>query len=177
MLITGKHSISGFLCLVVDLILIVNILALILLPWMLTAIYKDPGLLAQLDRTAGQPGPDITLRTEYPADLPASSYPFYLGFLYAAGGATAWILVEGRLILRRLVRNEPFARGQTGSFRRVALAFAVLAVDFAIKVWAYNTLLTMFCGLLFLLLVLVALILSEIFRQAYLVKTENELTV
>ena len=177
MRIIGKHSLSRLLRIVVDLILVLNILTLILLPWLLTVVYRQPDLLAQLEQRTGQSGPDITLNTEYPADLPKSSFPFYLGFLYISGLSTAWILIEGHRILRRLEKGEPFAAGQAGSFCRVAGAFSMLAAAFAIKIGMYNTLLTMFCCALFLLLILVAVILAEIFRQAYAVKTDNELTI
>ena len=177
MLITGKHSLSTVLRLITDLCLLLNILALIALPWLLTALYEQPDLLAQLNPQPAQSVPDSRIDNEYPVDLPPSSYPFYLGFLYFSGFGTAWILLEGHLILRRLEKNEPFAAGQAGSFRRIAGAFALLTVTFAVKIVAYNTLLTLFCGCVFLLLTLIALILSEVFRQAYAVKSENELTI
>ncbi len=175
--ITGKRSLSSLLRVIVDLLLILNILVLILLPWMLDAVYRDPDLLEQLEVRSVLAEPDVALRPEYPSDLPKSSYAFYLGFLYAAGVATAWILLEGHRILRRMEKSEPFAAGQTGSFHRVGIAFGVLAGAFAIKIVAYNTLLTMFCCALFLLLILVAVILAEIFSQAYAVKADNELTI
>lgn len=177
MSITGQRSLSTLLRLLLDVILVVNILVLVLLPFLLTALYRDPGILEQLDRHQASTIPDSGLRSDYPADLPPSSYPFYLAFLYAAGMGTAWILTEGHFILRRLEKNQPFARRQAGSFRRVGLAFGWLALVFAVKIIFYNTLLTMFCCGLFVLLALIGMILSEVFRQAWQVKTENELTI
>jgi hypothetical protein len=177
MLITGKRSLATILRIVTDSCLLLNLAALLALPWLLSALYANPDLLAQLDPHLSQYGPDAIVRPGYPADLPPSSYGFYLGFLYAAGCATAWILLEGHLILRRLEKNEPFAAGQAGSFRRMAGAFAVLTLCFAVKIAAYNTLLTLFCCAVFLMLTLIALILAGIFQQAYKVKTENELTI
>jgi hypothetical protein len=173
--ITGKNSLASLLRILLDVLLVANILVLILLPILLNAIYDNPSLLTQLEPQ----GVSDTLesRGEYPPDLPASSYPFYLIFLYAAGLGTAWILLEGHRILRRLERGEPFASGQAASFRRVSWAFAWLTAAFTVKVIVHNTLLSMFCAGLFLLLVLIAQILGEVFRQAYLVKTENELTI
>jgi hypothetical protein len=175
--IAGTNTMSRVLRILLDLILLLNILALMLLPILLTALYNDPDLLLQLDKQSADFLPDSTSRLEYPSDLPPSSYFFYLGFLYAAGLGTAWILLEGHLILRRLEKNQPFAARQAASFRRVGVAFAWLAAAFAVKVIFYNTLMTLFCFGLFLLLVLVALILADIFCQAYLVKSENELTI
>lgn len=160
MLITGKRSLSSLLRIVLDLILTLNLLTLIVLPFLLNAIYQSPMFLVQ-----------------YPTELLPNGYAFFLGFLYAAGLGTAWILLEGHFILRRLEHNQPFAARQSDSFRRVGLAFVWLAVVFAVKIVFYNTLLTMFCCALFVLLVLVAVILAEIFSQAYQVKSENELTI
>lgn len=177
MLITGQRSVSTLMRIIIDLILVINLIALILLPYWLQALYNDPDLIAQLDRQAYQSAPDITAQSEYPADFPASSYPFYLGFLYAAGLGTAWILLEGHFILRRLEKNQPFAERQSGSFIRVSLAFAWLALVLAVKIAFYNTVMTMFCCGLFIMLALVGRIMAEIFRQAYQVKSENELTI
>ena len=177
MLITGQRSVSTLMRIIIDIILVINLMALLLLPLWLKALYDDPGLITQLDRQTYESVPDISADSEYPSDLPASSYPFYLGFLYAAGLGTAWILLEGHFILRRLEKNQPFAERQSGSFKRVSVAFAWLALVFAIKIAFYNTVMTMFCCGLFIMLALVGLIMAEIFRQAYLVKSENELTI
>jgi hypothetical protein len=177
MLIVGKRSLSNFLRILTDLILVLNILTLLLLPVVLTAIYENPELIVQLDRSADKTGPDIRLRSEYPADLPSASYPFYLVFLYASGIGTACILLQGHQILRRLERSEPFSHQQARSFRFMSFAFFLLTITFAVKIVFYNTLLTMFCCLLFLIFSLVCLIMADIFRQAYLVKSENELTI
>jgi hypothetical protein len=172
-----KPFLSTLLLILTDLLLLLNILALIALPWLLTAVYQNPGLLAQLDGRTDPTSPDMAIRNEYPADLPAASYPFYLVFLYLAGLATAGILAEGHFILLRIDKGQLFSAAQAVSFRIMAGAFALLAADFTVKIFMYNTLLTMFCLALFLLLILVALILAEIFQQAHLVQTENELTI
>lgn len=177
MLITGKRSLATFLRYLADMLIVLNILALVLLPWILTAIYKNPELIIQLDQSSSRIGPDIRMASEYPSDLPPESYPFYLGFLYASGIGTAMILIQGHRILRRLERNEPFTVGQAGSFRLMAWAFFWLALAFMVKVFFYNTLLTMFCCLLFFAFGVVCLILADVFRQAWQVKTENELTI
>ena len=177
MLIIGKHSLASFLRILVDILLVANLAVLLLLPVLLNTLYENPELLLQLDRYDATQGPDIPIRPEYPSDLPPTSYPFYLGFLYVSGICTAWILLEGRLILRRLEKGLPFAAAQSGSFSRIAAACALLALIFTIKVAVYNTLLTMFCAAVFFLLTMIALVLAEVFRQAHQVKSENELTI
>ncbi len=177
MLITGKHSVSFVLRIILDIILVFNLIALIILPLLLEAVYKDPALFLQFEQSAPEYLPDRVVNISNPQDLPPASYPFYLAFLYATGLGTAWILFEGHLILRRLEKNQPFAPRQSASFRRVGGAFVWLAVAFAVKIVCYNTLMTMFSCALFILLALVAVILAEIFSQAYQVKSENELTI
>lgn len=177
MLITGRRSLTTVLRLILDFILVLNLLTLILLPFILDALYRDPGILRQLDSSPALWPDETGLRSDYPSDLPPGSRPFYLVFLYASGLGTAWILTEGHFILRRLEKNQPFAKQQVGSFRRVALAFAWLTLVFAVKIIFYNTLLTMFCCGLFFVLALIGLVLSEVFLNAWQVKTENELTV
>lgn len=158
-------------------LIILNVLSLLILPLILTELYQNPALIIQLDRPGAVSGPDIHLEPGYLSDLPAQSYPFYLGFLYACGIGTAIILLQGYQILRRIERGEAFCAAQAGSFRWLAGAFFWLAAVFLVKIVAYITLLTIFCCLLFCLLGLVGLILADVFRQAWLVKSENDMTI
>ena len=59
----------------------------------------------------------------------------------------------------------------------MAIAFFWLAAAFLVKVFFYITLLTLFCLLLFLFFGVVCLILADVFRQAWQVKTENDMTI
>jgi hypothetical protein len=160
----GGFKLASLMRILLDILFIANILALAALPWIVRMLYDQPDFFGQL-------------KVDFLYDISKSTYPFYLGFAYAAGIGTAWILLEGHFILRRLGKGEPFAKGQAGSFRRVGAAFGLLTAAFAVKMLTCNTLLTMFCCGLFALFVLIALILSEVFRQAYLVKTDNDLTI
>ncbi len=180
MLITGQSSLTTALRYITLALIILNILALLFLPLILTQIYENPELIIQLDRPAGSAspaGPDIYLDAELPSDLPSSSYRFYLVFLYASGIGTAVILIQGLLILNRIERGDTFCAAQAGTFRLMAIAFFWLALAFLVKIFFYNTLLTIFCCLLFFFFSLVCLILADVFRQAWLVKTENEMTI
>lgn len=189
MMIIGKRSLSTGLRLLTDLLLLLNIIALVLLPFMLSAFYENPAILAPFDGPGLLPAPTASAppasapavsgpaSSDYPADVPPGSYPFYLGFLYAAGIGTAWVLAEGRFVLRRLEKAQPFARENAPSFRRMSAAFVLLTLAFIVKMLFYNTLLTVFCTLLFIVLCVICLIFADIFHQAWLVKTENELTI
>jgi hypothetical protein len=175
---SSSHSpLSAALRIAALVLIILNLLALLCLPLILRTLYENPDLLLQLDRATVTGGPDLSLSSEYPADLPPSSFPFYLGFLYAAGLGTLMILLIGHRILLRIGANEPFAAGQAKSFRWMAIAFFWLSLAFLVKTFAYITLLTLFCCLLFFFFGLVCLILADVFRQAWQVKSENELTI
>ena len=177
MLITGKRSLSTVVRYLADLLLIMNILALLFLPLILTALYENPQLLVQLDQAASERVPGSSLQSEYPSDLPPESYSFYLGFLYASGLGTALVLSQGHRLLKRFERNQPFARSQASAFRIMSAAFFWLSLAFLIKVFFYITLLTLFCFMLFLFFGVVCLILADVFRQAWQVQTENDMTI
>jgi len=177
MLITGRHSLSTVVRYLADFMLVLNILALIFLPLILTALYDNPQLLIQLDQAAAARGFAGGAASAYPSDVPPESYSFYLGFLYASGLGTALILLQGHRILRRFERGEPFAASQAGAFRIMFIAFFWLAFAFLIKIFFYITLLTLFCCLLFLFFGVVCLILADVFRQAWQVKVENDMTI
>ncbi|NLO35025.1 MAG: DUF2975 domain-containing protein [Clostridiaceae bacterium] len=168
---------SGALCLIIDFILILNLLALLLLPFWLNVLYEQPNLFGQLDGRQADSRPAGLASQEYPADVPPGSYPFYLAFLYVCGLSTAWILFEGRRILKRVAQREPFHARQSRSFQHIALALGLLTAAFVVKIFTYNTFLTLFCAVVFFILIFIALLLADLFRQAYLVKTENELTI
>ena len=177
MLRDATCRLSGILCLVIDLILILNVLALLLLPFLLNMLYEQPELFGPISPRAGEENPAGLVSHDYPADVPPDSYPFYLVFLYACGFGTAWILFEGRRILKRVAQGEPFHARQSQSFQHIGLALGLLTAAFTVKIFIYNTFLTLFCTAFFFILVFVALLLADLFRQAYLVKTENELTI
>ncbi|MDW7656152.1 MAG: DUF2975 domain-containing protein [Bacillota bacterium] len=168
---------SRILRILVDIILVLNLIALILLPFLLKLIYDQPVLFEQLERIESEDTPDIRLDNEYPADLPPESYPFYLGFLYVSGICTAWLLLEGHLILRRVADEDPFHARQGRSFRHMAIALFILSLTFGVKIIVYITLLTIFCAIVFFILGFVALLLADLFHQAWQVKSENELTI
>lgn len=175
----GIRRLSAGLRLLTDLLLLLNLIALVLLPFLLKAVFNNPALLAPFDGPGllSSLNPAAAGALGYPADVPPGSYSFYLAFLYATGISIAWVLAEGHFILRRLEHSQPFAKGNAGSFRRMAGAFMLLTLAFAVKIARYNTLLTVFCALLFVVLSVICLIFADIFHQAWLVKTENELTI
>ena len=58
-----------------------------------------------------------------------------------------------------------------------SLDFLLLAVLFVVKDALYGTILTIVCAAMFLAFAVLALILSEVFRQASIVWEEHQLTI
>ncbi len=79
--------------------------------------------------------------------------------------------------MKRVAQREPFHARQSRSFQHIALALGLLTAAFVVKIFTYNTFLTLFSAVVFFILIFIALLLADLFRQAYLVKTENELTI
>ncbi|MDD2579798.1 MAG: DUF2975 domain-containing protein [Eubacteriales bacterium] len=171
------NRLTSILRWLIDGVLLINLLTLIGLPWILKLIYNHPDLFFQLELGHNLIGDGYSSAELYPSDMPLHSYTFYLVFLYLSGICTAWLLFEGHIILRRLERGWTFAPEQHRSFQRASLSLFLLCAIFVVKIFFYNTLLTMFCAALFLVLGLIAMTLADVFRQAWQVKSENDLTI
>lgn len=155
MRIVGKESLPFGVRLLADLLIAANILCLIFLPPILKYLFQ-------------------ALSESY---LVTEDYFFMLVFLYVCGTLSLGILVPGHLFLRNLEKRQPFDRKNPRYFRWLALAFLLMSAAFFVKMFLYNTLLTVFCAFLFLIFALLALILAEVFRQAGLIWEEHELTI
>lgn len=155
MKILGKVSLAFAVRILTDMLVVMNVLALVFLPWVLNFLYD-------------------MMRETYLID---ESADFLLVFLYFAGAFTLLVLVMGHQILRSLEKNLPFEPKNPLRFRLLALAFFLLAAAFFAKLFFYSTILTVFCAYLFLLLTLLSLILSEVFRQACKIWEEHQLTI
>ena len=195
MKITGKRSIAYFLKLGIDLILLVNLVTLLTLPFVLSFLYEnaraqsvesgysqavsqDPEPASENPREKNDP-------TEFPgnsrwillSEIPSESYGFMLGFLYFSGICTAMILFFLRRVLRNLEKDVILAYANANNFKGLSLACFLLVLSFILKMIFYNTFLAIFCFFIFIILGLFSLVLSEVFRQGAVVKEENELTI
>lgn len=149
MKIMGQISLAFVIRLMTDIIFLLNIATLLFLPF---------GLLSHVYNL---------FNATY---LVGESYNFLLLFLYVCGFLTLGILALGHMFLRSLEKNPLW-------FRLLFVDLLLLTLSFLAKLLFYPTLLTMLGAYLLLLLALLALILSEIFRQACKIWEENELTV
>lgn len=155
MQIIGKKSLTFFVRIFTDIMILLNIVTLIFLPPILRLCYDY-------------------LLMEY---VFTEDFGFMLVFLYIAGSFTLFLLVIGHLFLRTLEKGIPFDPINTKYFRLLSLDFLLLAALFVIKNALYGTILTIVCAGMFLILAVLALILSEVFRQASIVWEEHQLTI
>jgi len=155
MKIMGKVSLSFFVRVMTDVMIAVNLATLILLPWGLEFIIS-------------------AVKEEYTV---VENITFLRGFLYVSGILTLGLLVLGHLIMRSIEKGLPFDPKNARYFRMIGIVFVLLSATFWVKIFIYNTFLTLFCAGIFAVFALIALILSEIFRQASLIWEEHQLTI
>lgn len=151
----GKRSLSLLLRIITDFCIVINVAVLISLPWLTKYIVR---ILAQ-------------------SFIEYEPYNFILVFLYICGVFALGILIQGHLILRTLEKNQPFDVRNSKRFLRLGLMSLCIALVFFIKIFMYNTLLTITGAGLFALAALIAFILSDVFLKAAKIWEEHELTV
>lgn len=105
------------------------------------------------------------------------NYTFLLVFLFITGLLCLMIIWELRRMLVTLNQREPFKRENVSSLKNIAALALLISLAYVIKIVFYTSFLTIIIAMVFLIMGLFALILSEVFRQAVDVKEENDLTV
>ena len=104
-------------------------------------------------------------------------YWFLLPFLYLTGILALAILHELRRIFGTLNRRDPFLMQNVKSLKHMAFsAFSISALYIA-KIIFFNSFLTIIMAMVFVIAGFFGLILAEVFRQAVIVKEENDLTI
>lgn len=104
-------------------------------------------------------------------------YAFMLPFLYVTGISAAIIVFELRKIFITLNRMDPFRMDNVKSFRRMAVCCFIIAAAYVVKIFTFNSFLTIILFMVFVIGGFMLLIVSEVFRQAVVVKEENDLTI
>jgi hypothetical protein len=155
MQVMGKTSLSFCVRILTDAIIAANIGALLFLPPILKYTYS-------------------LLSTSY---LIMEDYTFLLVFLYICGVLTLGILVLGHFILRNIEKEQPFSGKNAKYFKLLGINFLLLSAIFFVKIFMYNTILTIFCALFFMITALLSWILSGVFKQASLVWEEHQLVI
>lgn len=189
MKITGKYSVAYFLKFGIDFILLVNVLTLICLPFLLNYLYENPASLSYgtpYETNESFSSPDAVRNPKtFPenskwilsTEIPQESFGFMLGFLYFSGASTAAILIFLRKVMKNLQKDIILDHTNARSFKYLSISCLGLVASFIVKIFFYNTFLTIFCFFIFIILGLFSLVLSEVFRQGAVIREENELTI
>ena len=110
-------------------------------------------------------------------DVTSEKYWFLLPFLYITGFLALLIVNELRRIFGTLNKRNPFTMRNVTSLRRMAIASLLISAAYIVKIFLFNSFLTIILAMVFVIAGLFCIILAEVFRQAVIVKEENDLTV
>lgn len=107
----------------------------------------------------------------------SENYYFLLGFLFATGIFALVVVQEIRKLLKNLNKRNPFIMDNVKSLNRIAVSCLIIAACYLIKIIFYNSFLTIIVTMVFIIAAFFSIILAEVFRQAIIVKEENDLTI
>ena len=107
----------------------------------------------------------------------SENYYFLLGFLFLTGIMALVVVNEIRRLLKNLNQRNPFIRANVKSLNRIAISCLLIAACYLIKIIFYNSFLTIIVTMVFIITGFFSIILAEVFRQAVIVKEENDLTI
>lgn len=105
------------------------------------------------------------------------NYWFLLGFLYVSGFFCLTIVYEIRNIFKTLNKKDPFIMENVKSLKSMGIASFGTAVCYIIKIFFFNSFLTIILAMVFIIAGLFSVILAEVFKQAVRYKEENDLTI
>lgn len=107
----------------------------------------------------------------------SENYNFLLVFLFVTGIFALVVVNEIRKLLKNLNMRNPFIMNNVKSLNRIAISCLIIAACYVIKIIFYNSFLTIIVTMVFIITGLFSIILAEVFRQAIVVKEENDLTI
>jgi len=107
----------------------------------------------------------------------SENYYFLLCFLFLTGIMALVVVNEIRRLLKNLNQRNPFIRANVKSLNRIAISCLLIAACYLIKIIFYNSFLTIIVTMVFIITGFFSIILAEVFRQAVIVKEENDLTI
>lgn len=105
------------------------------------------------------------------------SYSFLLVFLYITGAVVLYMVYEIRNILTSIKNAHPFTLDNVKSFKNICCCAGVTSIGYLVKIFMYNSIFTIIIFMVFIIVALFSLVLSHVFKQAYYVKMENDLTI
>lgn len=107
----------------------------------------------------------------------SEKYWFLLPFLYITGFIALIVVNELRRIFKTLNRRDPFRLDNVKSFKRLSICCFTIAILYGVKIIVFNSFLTIILFMVFIIGGFFLMILAEVFRQAVMVKDENDLTI
>ncbi len=151
--ILDKKGLSGLVKLLIDIIFLVGIGIYLSLPLTLKWYF---GLISRISN---------------------ENYYFLLGFLYLNGAFYIAMVYQMKKIFKTLNNKNPFLRENVQSFRQIAVFSIFSALTYVVKIFFYNSILTVIVSAIFIMIGLFSLIMSEVFNEAVYVKEENDMTI
>lgn len=105
------------------------------------------------------------------------NYYFLLIFFYFTGVFALKLVYEIRKILKNINKRNPFIIENVKSLKSMAFSSFIISTAYGVKIIFYPSILTIILAMVFTILGLFLIILSEVFHQAVIVKDENDLTI
>ena len=106
-----------------------------------------------------------------------STYLLLLGLLIFTGFFALMIVNEMRKIFQTLNRRDPFMMDNVSSLNRIAFSSFLISFFYILKMIFLNSFFTVIITMVFIIAGFFTVILAEVFRQAVIVKEENDLTI
>ena len=107
----------------------------------------------------------------------SEKYWFLLPFLYITGFLALILVNELRRIFKTLNRRDPFRMDNVKSFKKMSVCCFAVAILYGVKILIFNSFLTIILSMVFIIGGFFLMIIAEVFRQAAIVKEENDLTI
>lgn len=161
MKILSDHGLSGCVKILLDLAFFGGLLIYITLPFCL----KDYLNLISLDRN----------KSYYSSGN--ENYYFLLVLLYITGFFCLVLVFEMIKIFKTINNRNPFQMNNSRSLRKISACSFAIAAAYIVKIFIYNSFLTIIIAMVFILAGLFTIILAELFKQAVIYKEENDLTI
>jgi len=151
--VLGEKGLSGLVKLMLDGVFIGGMAIFISLPWCLKLAFN------LIKNIFGE------------------NYYFLLGFFYFSGFFALVLVHEIRKVFKNLNKRNPFIMDNVKSLKRMAIASFIISSAYGVKIVFYPSILTIIIAMVFIIAGLFLIVLSEVFRQAVIVKQENDLTI
>jgi len=154
MRITGEKSLSSFMKIFINSLILIAFVSLLLLPF-ITEYYMK-----------------IVYYNES-----SKIYYFILFCLYLSGSLSVVILIQLKRIFNSLKLLDPFVSSNVSSLSIISKCCFFISLIYIPKLFILNSLMTVAIIFVFVIASIFTLILSEVFNQAVIYKKENDYTI